>query len=67
MLLLGGVVLQRRVAARTEGERHVGGLGQNSRQTGRVGVVMSMGHDRGQLDRAAVAKRGGCGRDGTRG
>lgn len=50
MLLLGGVVLQRRVAARAEGERHVGGLGQDGRQTGRVGVVVSVRHDGRQLD-----------------
>lgn len=63
LLLLGGVVLQRRVAARAEGEGHVGGLGQNSRQARRVGVVVSVGHDGRQLDRAAVAKRGARGRD----
>lgn len=45
MLLLGGVVLQRRVAARAEGERHVGGLWQDGRQTRRVGVVVGVGHD----------------------
>lgn len=68
--MLGGVILQGRVAGGTEGQRHVGGLGEDGGQAGRVAVVevaavVVLVHDAGELDAAlaGVAAKGAGRRD----